>query len=108
MRIIKKIFKWFFIILILLNLFIVVTGRFYLYKGIWNTYLKGRSGPSIEEYPIFYNRIVQAGAGEDWANAKNYNSSKVPSALLENFSNYGTVAYLIIKNDSISHEEYWD
>jgi len=105
---IKKIFKWFFIILILLNLFIVVTGRFYLYKGIWNTYLKGRGGPSIEEYPIFYNRIVQAGAGEDWVNAKNYNSSKVPSALLENFSNYGTVAYLIIKNDSISHEEYWD
>lgn len=108
MRTLKKIFKWFFIILVALNLFIIVSGRFYLYKGVWNTYLKGRTGPSIEEYAIFYNRVVQAGNPEEWPKAKNYNRSNIPAALLGNFNSYGTIAYLIVQNDSITHEEYWE
>ncbi|MGZ4057411.1 MAG: hypothetical protein ACXVPU_00205 [Bacteroidia bacterium] len=61
MKILKKIGKWFLIILIVLNLGIIISGKTYLYKGIANTYLKGRSGPGIDEYRIFYNRDVAAG-----------------------------------------------
>ena len=61
MKILKKIGKWLLFILVFLNLAILISGKTYLYKGIWNTYLKGRSGPSIEEYTIFENRTIKAG-----------------------------------------------
>ena len=55
MKVLKKIGKWLLIILIILNLAILISGRTYIYKAIGNTYFKGRSGPSIDEYQIFEN-----------------------------------------------------
>lgn len=108
MRILGKILKWFLIILVLFNVFILVTGRTYLYKGIANTYLKGRSGPSIDEYKIFPNREVRAGNHQPWIKSPQYNKSSIPASLEPKFKEMGTVAYVIIKNDSLVHEQYWD
>jgi CubicO group peptidase (beta-lactamase class C family) len=108
MKILKKIGKWFLIILVILNIAILATGRSYLYKGIWNTYLKGRSGPSISEYDIFDNREVKAGAEQKWHQSKNYNAKKIPSELEPHFNEMKTVAFVVIKNDSLTHEQYWD
>ncbi|MBK7181492.1 MAG: serine hydrolase [Bacteroidetes bacterium] len=108
MKILKKIGKWFLIILVILNIAILVSGKTYLYKGIANTYLKGRPGPSIDEYQIFENREVKAGNYLAWKKSTRYNSSKIPATLEKNFTDLGTVAYVIIKNDSIIHEQYWD
>jgi CubicO group peptidase (beta-lactamase class C family) len=108
MRILKKIGKWFLIIIILLNLLIIISGRTYLYKGIANTYLKGRSGPSITEFDIFSNHVVKAGKEQKWHSAKNYNSKKIPETLEKKFEEMQTVAFVVIKNDSLLHEQYWD
>jgi CubicO group peptidase (beta-lactamase class C family) len=108
MRIIKKIGKWFLIILIILNLAILISGKTYLYKALANTYLKGRSGPSIEEYPIFSNREVKAGTAQEWPVSKKYNSKTIPEQLENHFSKLKTIAFLVIKNDSLLHEQYWD
>lgn len=108
MKILKKIGKWFLIILVVLNIAIIVSGKTYLYKGIGNTYLKGRSGPSINEYDIFDNREVKAGNGQEWVKAKNYNRITIPSEYEKPFSDMQTVAFVIIKNDSLVHEQYWD
>src|SRR5580693_9990962 len=106
MRALKQIGKWFLIILVILNVAIIVFGKTYLYKGIANTYLKGRSGPSIDEYKIFANRKVKAGTAKEWAVSKFDNTKKVSEEHLKQFADMGTVAYLIIKNDSIIHEQY--
>ncbi|MGQ0829469.1 MAG: serine hydrolase domain-containing protein [Bacteroidota bacterium] len=108
MRIIKKIGKWLLIILVLLNLAILISGKTYIYKAIANTYLKGRSGPSADEYPIFSNREVKAGTEQKWAISKNYNSKTISDELNKHFSELKTIAFLVIKNDSILHEQYWD
>lgn len=108
MRILKKIGLWFLILLAVLNIAIVVSGRTYLYKGIANTYLKGRSGPSISEFNIFDNREVKAGTEQKWNLSKNYNSKKIPAELEPHFNELQSVAFLVIKNDSILHEQYWD
>ena len=73
MKILKKIGKWFLIILVLLNLAIIISGKTYIYKGVANTYLKGRSGPSIDEYKIFENRVVKIGKSLDWHRSVNAN-----------------------------------
>src|ERR1051326_5997053 len=107
-KILKSFLKWLLIILIILNILILVSGKTYLYKGFANTYLKGRVTADIDEYKIFDNRIVKSGTGKDWAIAKDYNTKKIPSELIGNMERMKTIAYLIIKNDSICHEEYWD
>jgi CubicO group peptidase (beta-lactamase class C family) len=109
MRFIKKFLKWLFIIFLVLNVAILVSGKTYMYKAIWNTYLKGRSGPSIDEYPIFGHNTVEAGGSSwEWPLGKDYNTKKIPEKYRPDFERMGTVSYLIIKDDSIRYEEYWD
>lgn len=108
MKRLKKILKWLLIILVVLNLAIIVTGRTYLYKGIWNTYLKGRTGPGIFEYEIFENRKVAAGNYQPWPIAVDYNKKEISSKYQGRFKELGTVSYVIIKNDSLRYEGYWD
>jgi len=108
MSILKKTGKWLLIILVLLNVLILVSGKTYLYKGLANTYFKGRPGPSIEEYEIFDNREVKSGKAQLWHIAKNYNGKIISPEHEKKFGEMQTVAYVIIKNDSIIHEQYWD
>lgn len=101
-------FKWLLVILVVLNILILVFGKTYLYKGIANTYFKGRTSVSIDDYPIFENRVVKAGETKEWPLGKDYNTSRISDEIAANFRSIGTIAYLVIKNDSIRHEEYWD
>ncbi len=105
MTIVKKIVKVLLAILLLANIFIIVSGKTYLYKGLANTYLKGRSGPSIEEYQIFHNREIKSGSYLPIPNGADYNKKTIDTKA---FEPYATVAYLIIKNDSVRYEQYWD
>lgn len=104
----RKFFFWFIGILLLLNIIVLATGNTHIYKGLANTYLKGRPGPSIDEYHIFPNRIVENGKPQEWPKSSSYNKKQIGGEALEKFKNYQTIAYLVIQNDSIIHEEYWD
>ena len=44
------------VLIIFLNLFILISGRFYLYKGIYYTYLHGKTAPGIFDKDVFYSR----------------------------------------------------
>lgn len=108
MKGLKKAGKWILIVLVILNIAIIVTGKTYIYKGVANTYFKGRSGPSIEEYKIFDNREVNISAAKEWKVSKFDNSKKISEESEKKFKDMQTIAYLIVKNDSIIHEQYWD
>ena len=95
-------------IILILNALLLITGRTYLYKGIANTYLKGRSGPSTTEYDIFYSREINVGKAQGWAISKNYNKKVLSESNSKSFSKYKTTSFLVIKDDSIIHEAYWD
>jgi CubicO group peptidase (beta-lactamase class C family) len=107
-----KFLKWLLYIIVAIvvavNAIILITGRYYIYKTIANTIFKGRMGPSIDEYEIFPNRVVKTGTPKPWPIAKNYNKKFIPAKYLEEMEGYKTEAYLIIKNDSICYEQYWD
>lgn len=94
-------------LLIAANLFIVFTGRFYLYKGVWNTYLKGRKGPSALEYKIFDNREVKNSTPQPWPVAKDCNEKEIPADILKGMNDIETGAFLVIRDDSIRYEHYW-
>lgn len=108
MKRLKKIGLWFLGILAVLNLLIIVTGHTYLYKGIWNTYLKGRSGPAVDESAIFENRMVTAGTPQPWPVAKDCNKTAIPAESLKKIQSIETGSFLIIQHDSIRCEQYWE
>jgi CubicO group peptidase (beta-lactamase class C family) len=107
----KKLFKslgyLLLAILIIVNLFILITGKTYLYKGIANTYLKGRTGPDITDLEVFENREVSTGTPQPWNHSKKYNNFVLTAAENAFFDSTETEAYLVIKNDSIVFEKYW-
>ena len=56
--ILKKTGVVLFYIVLLLNLFILFSGKTYLYEGIFQTYLHGRSSPGIYDLPNFHKRNI--------------------------------------------------
>ena len=48
-------------IILVVNAIIILTGRFYIYKGIKETYLKGRTGPTIYDFETFHTRKIAKG-----------------------------------------------
>jgi CubicO group peptidase (beta-lactamase class C family) len=95
-------------VVVLISLIILFSGRWYLYKGLWYTYLHGRSGPSATEYQIFENRKVEALDPKKLPHSANYNSAKIPAEADSIFKNFEAHAFVIVKNDSLLHEQYWD
>ncbi|HEU4717765.1 MAG TPA: serine hydrolase [Bacteroidia bacterium] len=106
-KFLKRLGLFILFLLVAVNLFIVFTGRFYLYKGVWNTYLRGRKGPSATEYKIFDNREVKNGTPQPWALGKDYNQKEIPGKILDSLMQIETGAFLVIKDDSIRCEKYW-
>lgn len=108
----RKFFRIFFTtlfsIVLILVLIILVSGRWYLFKGIANTYFKGRSGPSATEYAIFENRKILAEDPKPLPHAKLYNTSRLPSDAEAILNEFKAHAFIIVRNDSLLHEQYWD
>ncbi|MGB7843632.1 MAG: serine hydrolase [Salinimicrobium sp.] len=79
----------------------------YLFKGIKSMYLKGHTSAYIEDYKEFPNRRIEASAQpQPWPLHEDYNRVKATSRLQKENKKLGTVAFLIIKNDSIWYENY--
>lgn len=95
-------------LLITANLFIVLTGRFYIYKGVANTYLVGQTGPTIYDLDVFPYSTLKAGTKDDFALDDDYNKRKLSAEDRVYLENLGTLGFIVMKNDSILYEEYWD
>ena len=96
------------IVLTIFLLFSISCRDSYLIRGINDTYLKGRLNPSIDGYQKFANRKVTTGTPQPWPIAKCYNNQPLPDECLQYFKRTKTIAYIVIRNDSICYEQYWD
>lgn len=64
--------------------------------------------PDIDDYKIFYNRTIQAGTPQPWQLHEKYNSFKIAEADRALIESFNTVAFLVIQDQKIVYEEYWD
>jgi CubicO group peptidase (beta-lactamase class C family) len=64
--------------------------------------------PGIEDYKIFENRVVRAGDHIPWSIDKTYNTQTLADSTRKKMLFYDPVAYLLIKDQKIVYEEYWD
>ena len=103
----KTAFKYLLIIFILINLLIILSGKIWMYKAISITYLKGYSSSYIDDFVHFPANSIETGTHQEWGIANSYNKEELPEFINEVNLELETVAFMIIKNDSIIFEEYW-
>jgi len=109
MKFFKKLLKFLVIFFGLLIAVLYITDTDYLLKAVRTIYLNGHSTAFLEDYKYFDNKEVKASDNpEPWPNHKDYNSVKPTDELSKANKDWGTIAYVIIKNDSIWFEEYYD
>lgn len=112
-KVIKKALRYLVILIVgiflTLNAYIVLSGRFYLYKGVANTYLVGKSGPTIYDKDVFYSsKITKSPNPSVLVEHAKYNTQKIPKEYRAFLDEYQTRALLVMKNDTLIYEEYWD
>ena len=108
MKFLIKFFKWLLIILALTIAILYITDTDYLIKAVRTIYLKGHTTAYLEDYKEFDNQIIENATAQPWQNHEDYNSAKETETLKSINKANGTVAYVIIKNDSIWFENYYD
>ncbi|MBK8846552.1 MAG: serine hydrolase [Bacteroidetes bacterium] len=98
----KKVFLVFITIILVVNAGMFLTGNRHLYKAIYHTYA------DIDDYKIFENNTIAATSGAPWNLHTSYNKS----TMLQDFDTlmeaWDSKAFVIIKNDSLLFEKYWD
>ena len=98
-----------FYILLISNLFILFSGKMYLYEGIFQTYFHGRLSPGIYDLPNFHKRkISQSTSPIPWAINTGDNSISLSKSEEEYHAQFASKAFIILQNDTIIYEKYWD
>ena len=97
----KRFLKIVLIIVVVLGIAILVAPS-YLRKALIYQYA------GIDDHTHFDTRIVKAGTPIPWKVAANYNKTKLTDTIHKAIEAYKTVAFLVVQNDSIKYEEYWD
>ena len=108
MRFLKKFLFWLVGLVLLLVVLMYIFNVDYLLKAVRTIYFNGHSTAFLDDYNYFDNRTIEKGIAQPWATSKEYNKVKPTAELEKMHQKIGTVAFLIIKNDSIWSESYYD
>lgn len=104
----SKILKWVFIIITSLILLLYAFNIEYLIKGVRTIYLTGNNTAFISDYEYFDNREITNSNPEPWPIHKNFNQFTETEELKVLNEQRETKSFLVIKNDSIVFEKYYD
>ena len=88
---------------------IYVSKYNYLLTGISTVYLTGHTTAYLTDYKKFYNdSILKSALPQAWPLHDFFNQFPTSNALEDYHKDRKTVAYLVIKSDSILYEKYYD
>lgn len=99
----KCIFYLFFSTLLAFNIYVIATGKFFIYKALRYNFV------GIDDYKIFDNSTIKASKNKQpWQISTNYNHFMLPDTINKTHQNTQSFAFIIIKEDSIYYEKYWN
>ncbi len=105
----QKILKWTLIIFSIIIALIYAFEIDYILKGIRVIYLTGNNTAYLSDYKYFDNRAIEPSAvAQPWAIHEDYNTIEATAKLNSINQERETKAFLVIKNDSIIYEKYFD
>lgn len=88
-------------IILLLVIIVIITPPF-AFRALWHGMV------NIDDYKIFYNRTIKAGTYQPWEISDDYNTATLSDDVVDQIAEYDPVAYLVIQDEKIIYEEYWD
>ena len=102
----KKIFKLIVVMLALaivgFNIYIMATGQWVVYKIFYYNLA------NLDDYKIFANRTLPASSKPFKWNVAPKQTYSLPDSLAKKFETIETTALLVIKNDTVLLEQYWE
>jgi len=102
MKFLKRTLYVFIILVIVFSALALITGKTYLFRSVIYNF------SNIDDYKIFDNNKVTASKSIPWSVSSNYNKVEYPDSLNSLLEKLSTVGLLMVKNDSIVMEKYWD
>lgn len=108
LRFIKRLFVWLFLLILGLNIFIWISGRTYLYKGLKETYLSGRSGPGIYDSLTFPTRTIPAAKDPFTWDVHPKGKETLTAEEKAALDSIQTSSFLIIQDGRIRLENYFN
>ena len=108
MKTLKSIIRYLLIFVALLVAVLYVFDYDYMLKAVRTIYMQGHKTAFLSDYEEFDNNTIEAGVPKPWPFHVEYNSVQQPESLMDWHERLGTVAFLIIKNDSIWFEQYYE
>lgn len=108
-RLLKFFLKALFSLILLCILLLYIFDYEYILKGVRVVYMTGHTTAYIDDHSYFDNRSIKNGnATIAWAIHPEYNKVQSTDRLNTINEKLGTVAFMIVKNDSIWYENYAD
>lgn len=108
MKYIKKFSLWFFVSILGIIVLMYIFDVDYLIKAVRVTYLNGYKTAFLDDYKYFDNRTIENDVAQPWNISRDYNKTLPTERLLSTHEELKSIAFVIIKNDSIWHESYYD
>lgn len=107
----KKTIKWIGIVVLSLVFILIagllLTGNGYILKAIRVTYLTGHTSAYLDDHEYFDNRSIKTAVAQPWPMSIDYNKTQSTASLDSIHRSTQSIAYLIIKNDSLWYEAYY-
>jgi CubicO group peptidase (beta-lactamase class C family) len=107
MKYIKTLLKTVLFLFVILNVYILVSGKTYVYKALNIGYMRGHNTATIEDIQFFNTRIIESGTPDLWPQASDYNSTEISTSLRAKLEQTKSIAFTVIQGDSVRYEEYW-
>jgi CubicO group peptidase (beta-lactamase class C family) len=101
-KFIKGFFLTLFALIALFTAYALISGKTYLFKAVWYNFA------GIDDYKIFKNDTVSTSTAQPWPVSVNFNKVNSPDELNTLLKKLKTIAVVVIKNDSLVYEKYWD
>ena len=100
---------WFVLaVFIIINLLIVLSGKFYIYNGVRYTYFRGRTGPGIYDLDLFAKRkIAKSKKAYILPHGEAYNRASLSAGDARLLKDLDTKAFMVLKGDSVIFEHYY-
>lgn len=107
MRTLTRIILWTIGIIAAIVVLLYITGNGHIVSGVRYTYLKGRSGPEIDDRNFFPYGTIPADDPRPWPKSPRYGSVHLSDEQVAALNKLYTVGFVVVKNDSLLFEEYF-
>jgi CubicO group peptidase (beta-lactamase class C family) len=100
-----------FLISIIIAILILIgvaylSGNGHLIKAVSSTYLRGESGPTIDDADYFTHKTIHPGPFQAWDFSSSYNRYNLEDKELAILRDWESQAFLLLRQDSILYEWY--